>query len=97
MMTLLQLEKVMSSYIKRPKEERIVRSHFGMETMLLLHVINIFLLQPHHAIWTFYFLKIYPTDDVGSSWAKVDRKTWRKRINETIKNLNSSLADVSFN
>lgn len=46
-------------------------------------------------LWALYFLKIYPTEDVGSSVVGVDRKTFMKHVKELTKIMNQWLPEVS--
>jgi hypothetical protein len=66
---------------------RKLRSHFGVsEDVLNTLWTLVHPLQPpagkaKYLLWALYYLKVYPTDVVGSSTCQVDKKTYTKWIN----------------
>jgi hypothetical protein len=52
-------------------------------------------LPPRDVLWMLYFLKNYPTEEVGGTWARVSAKTWRTRVCEMAKLLSDALPPVS--
>jgi hypothetical protein len=51
-------------------------------------------LVPMEVLWLLYYLKNYPTEDVGGAWARVSPKTWRTRVMRTAQLLSDCLPSV---
>lgn len=69
-------------------DQRKVSSLYGVPLDVLLLLWNILLaisiaelpVEFHHLLWALHFMKNYPTEDVGSAFWNVDRKTYRKYV-----------------
>lgn len=57
---------------------------------------NVFDLDRTWILMTLHFLKNYPTEDCGSRIFKMTRKTYRKRLSITLKELERSMDEVHF-
>ena len=54
------------------------------EALLFLAASSGFALEAVHLLWTLFFLKIYPTEDVASSIWLCDHKTYEKHVLHTL-------------
>merc|ERR1712151_1296664 len=80
-----------------PEDDRLLGAHFGLKFEELLAIWGLVPNIPVDSLLCFFFfLKMYPTDDVGSSWARLSPKTWRKRVRTTASILNAALPQINF-
>jgi hypothetical protein len=65
---------------------RKMRSLFGVTIRTITHIWKVIKLRGpetidmEHLLMAFYFLKVYPTESVGSGVFRVTEKTWRSRV-----------------
>jgi hypothetical protein len=78
--------------------DRKYQAFFGVgtyETAVIWHYIKKSEVSLLHLLWALYYLKVYPTEDVGAGVVGVDRKTFMKHVKELIKVMRRRLPQVS--
>ena len=71
-------------------------SLFGVVPSKVAELISMTKSNPLHMLWALNYLKVYPTIDNGSSWAKVSQKTYVQKIKTVFDSLIKCLPPVSF-
>lgn len=76
------------------------KSHFGISPVTTIKIYekitSVSPLVIEHLLIALHFLKVYPTTDVGSSFWKLDPKTYRKRVWFVLYLLFFSLDEIHF-
>ena len=81
--------------------ERQFRALFGIPTDCIEEIYdhikdNNFGVEEENLLWTLYFLKVYPTENVAELFIGKTAKTFKKWVMLTLDLLNSNLPAVSF-
>jgi len=78
-------------------DDRSWRAHFGMSKEATLRVKELVpSLSLKTLTITLYFLKVYPTEDVGATQFGVCRNTWRVSVRFGLNQLAVNLPQVNF-
>jgi hypothetical protein len=77
--------------------ERRFRSAFGLGTHEANEVYSFVksCSSPKHFLWALHFLKVYPTESLGSCFSGASENTWKKWCQKMIRLLDESLPPVS--
>jgi len=82
-------------WLANPTEENF-RRLFGIPVDLFDRIVDPTqqYLNGEHLLWTLYFLKHYPTDVAGASWAGVSVTTWNETTRQAVGALGAKLPEV---
>jgi hypothetical protein len=84
---------------RRTLNLREVRAFFGLSIPMMTHVCSVILLeggllQPKDLLLALHFIRLYQTEEVGSTYFSLSAKTYRSRRNEAFTTLFRFLPDV---
>lgn len=86
-----------AQFLPTVNNDRIWMAHFGVPVQAMIviwYFLDVPCVQIKHLLWAFYYLKVYPTDDVGASFWKISCKTYENWVWDVLKNLYKHLKTV---
>ena len=97
-----KIEKIAKTITKNRKlTERQFRALFGVPINCVVEIFNYIQtnsngVKEEHFLWTLYYLKVYPTENVAEVFIGKTAKTFKKWVNITLQLLNNNLPEVFF-
>lgn len=89
------LETISEKLMKKKFNSRLFKAFFGISTTIFYEIWSYIVgldITVEHILWTLYFLKNNPSDDVSNFYCAV--KTWKKYVFKTLDILNTLLPEV---